>query len=84
MTGAQVTALRLLHDADGMVDTHQMRLKLTVASGGRREWTYDRTHALLVRLHQGGLVLRAKPSDGSVSRWSLTDKGRERLTASLM
>ena len=79
MTGHQGLALRLLNDAEGMVDTHQMRLKLTIASGGRREWSYDRTHALLTRLHQGGLVARLRPRDKSVSRWTITPEGRRRL-----
>lgn len=76
MTGHQRLALRLLNDVDGAVDTHQMRLKLTIASGGRREWTYDQTHAMLTRLHQGGFVARFRPRDRSVSRWSITNAGR--------
>lgn len=76
MTGHQRLALRLLNDADGMVDTHQMRLKLTIASGGRKEWTYSQTHAMLTRLHRGGHVARWRPRDGTVSRWAITPAGK--------
>lgn len=76
MTDHQRLALRLLNDAAGLVDTHQMRLKMTIASGGRREWTYDQTHAMLSRLQKGGQVARWKPRDGTVSRWAITAAGK--------
>lgn len=75
----QRLALRLLNDADGLVDTHQMRLKLTIASGGKREWTYGQTHAMLTRMHKGGLVTRWRPRDGAVSRWTITPAGKAHL-----
>ena len=81
MTGYQRLVLQLLHDADGMVDTHQMRLKMTLATG--KEWHYDRMHSQLSRLHKDGLVARLKPRDGTVSRWTITNEGRRRLEAHL-
>jgi hypothetical protein len=77
MTGYQRLALQLLDDADGMVDTHQLRLKLTLATG--REWTYHRTHRLLVRLLASEFVVRMRPANRSVSRWNITNKGRSML-----
>lgn len=82
MTGPQRLALHLLSDANGMVDTHQMRLKMTVAYGGRY-WSYDRTHALLRRLADGGLVVRHRPRNGAVSRWTISDLGQRTLEATL-
>lgn len=85
MTGHQRLALSLLRDAKeerggyGWIDTHQMRLKMTIASGGKREWSYSQTHSMMSRLQQGGFVLRHKPSDGSVARWFITDLGLSRL-----
>jgi hypothetical protein len=81
MTGYQRLVLQLLHDADGMVDTHQMRLKMTLATG--KEWGYDRTHGQLKRLNTDGLVARLKPRDGTASRWTITNEGRRRLEAHL-
>jgi len=81
MTGPQRLALQLLADSDGMIDTHQMRLKMTLATG--KEWRYDRTHSLLRRLDDYGWVLRRKPRDGSVSSWTISNQGQSMLEATL-
>ena len=83
MTGHQRLALQLLDDADGMVDTHQLRLKMTIAYAGRREWNYDRAHSLLVRMERAGLVARHRTRAGTASKWTVTDLGRSRLEAHL-
>lgn len=79
----QQLALRLLADADGLLDTHQLRMKMTLASGGKREWNYDRTHALLVRMERAHLVSRHKPRNGTASRWGLTVLGATHVEAQL-
>ena len=83
MTAHQLLVLRLLGDADGLLDTHQLRLKMTIASGGKTEWNYDRTHALLIRMQRAHLVSRHKPRNGNASRWGLTALGATHVEAEL-